>query len=70
LSTIKESRKHGFMSSQTQMLIMIWSYKFCKIKIKEMKKSGKCTGYISTTLLLAHDIDKRIKTEYYVEKLH
>ena len=45
-----------------------WNYKFCKKKIKEMKLKGKRTGNRSTALLLAHDADNKIKTEYGVRE--
>ena len=45
-----------------------WNYVFCKKKIREMRKEGKRTGHRSTALLLAHDIDNKIKTEYGVRE--
>tara|TARA_B100001989_G_scaffold16637_1_gene10261 strand:+ start:688 stop:933 length:246 start_codon:yes stop_codon:yes gene_type:complete len=45
-----------------------WNYKFFKKKIQEMRKEGKRTRQRSTALLLAHDIDNKIKTEYGVRE--
>lgn len=45
-----------------------WNYKFCKKKIREMRKEKKRTRHRSTALLLAHDIDNKIKTEYGVRE--
>ncbi len=46
-----------------------WNHKFCIKKIKYMKKNGKSTVKRYVALLIAHDIDNRIKTEYGVREL-
>ena len=45
-----------------------WNMKFCKHQISSMRKIGKRTSQRSTALILAHDIDNRIDTEYGVRE--
>lgn len=48
-----------------------WNIKYCKKNINIMRKqSSKRTSDRSTALVLAHDIDKKIKTEYGVREMN
>jgi len=46
-----------------------WNHKKCKKIIKYMKNLGKRTKVRATALILAHNIDNKIKTEYGVREM-
>ena len=46
-----------------------WNHKKCKKTIKYMKSIGKRTKVRATALILAHDIDRKLKTEYGVREM-
>ncbi len=46
-----------------------WNHKKCKKTTKYMKYIGKRTKVRATALILAHDIDRKLKTEYGVREM-
>lgn len=46
-----------------------WNHKKCKKIIKDMKNLGKRTKVRATALILAHNIDNKLKTEYGVREM-